>query len=60
LVSHWFVERAGVIGVTGWVRNRADSSVEAMVVGSSEMIEAIYRYPSESWHLVQQAAHSTD
>jgi acylphosphatase len=37
----WLVEQAEAIGITGWVRNRADGSVEATVAGSSEMIEAI-------------------
>ena len=37
----WLVEQAQAIGITGWVRNRADGSVEALVCGSSEMIDAI-------------------
>ena len=37
----WLTEQASAIGITGWVRNRADGSVEALVCGSSEMIDAI-------------------
>ncbi len=35
------VRTAERIGVTGWVRNRADGSVEAVVQGTAEAVEAI-------------------
>jgi acylphosphatase len=51
LVAHghvqgvWFREgmreAAGQLGVTGWVRNRRDGTVEAVVQGSPEALEAI-------------------
>ena len=37
----WFVEQAATLGLDGWVRNRADNSVEAVVQGAPEMVEAI-------------------
>lgn len=37
----WFVEQATALGLDGWVRNRADNSVEAVVEGAPEMVEAI-------------------
>ena len=32
------------LGVTGWVRNRNDGSVEAMVAGSDEQVAAIMNW----------------
>jgi acylphosphatase len=38
------VEQAGRIGVTGWVRNRRDGSVEAMVAGDADAIEQMIEW----------------
>lgn len=37
----WFTERATVLGLDGWVRNRVDGAVEAVVQGPPEMVEQL-------------------
>jgi len=35
---------AAALGVTGWVRNRSDGSVEAMVAGTAEQVAAMMNW----------------
>ncbi|MDA0241202.1 MAG: acylphosphatase [Proteobacteria bacterium] len=35
----WTVERAGALGIRGWVRNRRDGSVEAVFCGDQEKVD---------------------
>lgn len=37
----WTIQAAHAIGVSGWVRNRADGSVEVYVVGESDLVERL-------------------
>jgi acylphosphatase len=45
----WAVQRASRLGLRGWVRNRSDGSVEALVIGEDDavarMIEACREGP---------------
>lgn len=39
----WMVEQAKELGVSGWVRNRLDGSVEALVAGDVAAVEELLR-----------------
>ena len=37
----WTVQAARAIGVSGWVRNRADGSVEVYALGEADLVERL-------------------
>ena len=37
----WTKGRAGALGLRGWVRNRGDGSVEALLAGEKDAVEAM-------------------
>ncbi|HET7208766.1 MAG TPA: acylphosphatase [Terriglobales bacterium] len=38
----WFVEReAHILGITGWVRNNADGSVEVLGIGTTDQLAGL-------------------
>ena len=37
----WAVREAGALGLRGWVRNRADGSVEAALFGDADAVRAM-------------------
>jgi acylphosphatase len=49
----WAVREARELGLSGWVRNRRDGSVEALISGPETlvrtMIERCYRGPPAAW-----------
>jgi acylphosphatase len=39
----WMVEQANALGIDGWVRNRIDGSVEALISGTADAVEELAR-----------------
>jgi acylphosphatase len=39
----WMVRQANRLGVTGWVRNRGDGTIEALVDGDTAAVEELLR-----------------
>lgn len=39
----WLVHKANELGVSGWVRNRADGAVEALIAGDTATVEELAR-----------------
>ncbi|MBS1303297.1 acylphosphatase [Loktanella sp. SALINAS62] len=57
----WTRERAEELGVSGWVRNRSDGSVEALVSGPREAVEALIAGLHEGPPAAEvQSVHTTD
>lgn len=52
----WTREQAEARGLSGWVRNRPDGSVEAVIAGADEMVEALIA----AFHQGPAAAKVTD
>lgn len=39
----WMVEQAMTLGIDGWVRNRSDGTVEALISGTADAVEELAR-----------------
>lgn len=39
----WMVYKARGLGLSGWVRNRSDGSVEALIAGDTDAVEELAR-----------------
>ena len=37
----WMVERASALALSGWVRNRRDGNVEALITGEARAVDAL-------------------
>lgn len=39
----WLLNRAAAAGLAGWVRNRLDGTVEALIAGETDAVEELVR-----------------
>jgi len=56
----WMKRQAERLGVSGWVRNRGDGSVEALVAGDTAAVEELLRLCRRGPALAQVASIEED
>jgi acylphosphatase len=40
---HWMIAQAELLGLSGWVRNRHDGTIEALIDGDTAAVEELVR-----------------
>jgi acylphosphatase len=56
----WMIARAQALGLSGWVRNRADGGVEALVAGDTDAVEEMMRLCRRGPRLAQVSSIEED
>ncbi|GAN76869.1 acylphosphatase [Acidisphaera rubrifaciens] len=56
----WMAERATALGLDGWVRNRGDGAVEALVAGDTAAVEELLRHCRRGPRLASVASIDED
>jgi len=56
----WMVEKAHALGLSGWVRNRPDGTVEALIAGDIAAVEELSRLCRRGPRLVEVSSITGD
>ncbi len=56
----WLAHKANELGVEGWVRNRADGAVEALISGDTAAVEELARLCRRGPRLAEVVSISED